>query len=289
MDLTGNFKVRTSPHCIDASCWETLTEPVKAEVALVVALFSHINRVVSAIVGGEMSVATMKVPRAAAKIMESRSAVSLFSFLLSPMMANTFQASPEKGFTNHIFDDKHAEGAKPVKLPKGLQNLFKAGKERAEAVARLLRWMAYYESDLVLDGSLFDYDLIKWMDLMTRTAQEEIQVMDSLDNTTCQLQRTPKQVLEWVEARVDKELVHESKGTRAMVTVHILITLAPKAIYQSHPWKELVAYLGEAQARSITVFWSLRTTLQEAQILFSSVGGEDTVEEPPAPQRSCEC
>ena len=50
--------------------FDELTDEAMAEVALVVLLFQHMNRVVSAIMGEEMTTAMFKLPRTMAKKME---------------------------------------------------------------------------------------------------------------------------------------------------------------------------------------------------------------------------
>ena len=73
-----------------------------------------------------------------------------------------------------------------------------------------------------------------------------------------------------MEGELEESTVNELN--MALATVLILVALAPQAVYHSQPWNALVASVGNSTARSIVVYWSLRTTLQEANILFSSVG-----------------
>ena len=129
-----------------------------------------------------------------------------------------------------------------------------AGPERARCVARLLRWVAEYESDLLLEGDLFNYDMIRFVDRLTRTSQDGIQKANPYDTTTWSIKvqiddyevTTPKEALEWVEAKLKADLREAlpqqavEEWTEALVTLLILITLAPKAIYKSQPWKTLV-------------------------------------------------
>lgn len=269
VDLSGRVNLKAKPEGIDTSCWNgQLSEGAKAEVALVVALFMHVNRVVSAIMGEEMSTAMMNVPRGAAKVLERIGAVKAMSRAISPFLANTFRAQQDEGFTNHLFDSDSTD--EKVQLPKGLQNLMLAGHERARAVSRLVQWVAYYESDLMLEGDVFDYDMVRFIDEKTRSCN----IRDDLES--------PKAALIWVEGVVGRAMdeIHQGESGEpvedckmALTTVLILVSLAPKAIFQSEPWKILVKRWGEKTARSIVVFWSLRTTLKEAHILFSGVNG----------------
>lgn len=323
VDLTaGNYTARAPPCMVDTSCWDKiLTETSKAEAALVVALFMHVNRVVSAIMGEEMTTAMMRVPRPAAKVMERMGAIKTMSKILSPLLVNSFTTTREGGFTEALFTDKQqretsstkgrkyemnascatattvpqhdtettptvssTKNPEEVKLPAGLQNLLVAGRGRAKAVSRLIQWVAQYESDLLLEGDIFDYDVIRFIDHHTmKTAPDNL--------------GSSEEALEWAEEMVRDEMEAElilerqqlaEKGDHpkeqwkppivedwkmALATVLILITLAPKAIYKSEPWNVLVERWGESTARSIVVFWSLRTTLLETHILFSGVVG----------------
>ena len=163
--LTTSSAQPVSP-CTKDRGFSDLKESAKAEVALVVALFLHVNRVVSAIMGEEMSTAMMRVPRAAARVMERKGAVKAMSRMMSPLLAGTFKASHESGFTECLFP-KQKGGIDKIKLPVGLQNLVLAGHERAKAMSRLVQWVARYESDLLLEGDMFDYDVIRYIESVT--------------------------------------------------------------------------------------------------------------------------
>jgi len=80
-----------------------------AEVALVVMLFDHLNRVVSAVMGEEMSTTMFSIPRSIAKTMEKPGLVRRMSKWMSFLLSRPFKAENPPGITRPLFQDEKKE------------------------------------------------------------------------------------------------------------------------------------------------------------------------------------
>ena len=262
-----SFSAMETPFGIDGKRFSELKDSTKAEITLVAILFMHFNRVVNAITGEEMSTATMKMPRSGARVVETKGAVKAVGRMISPSQNKKNKVYRKHDYTEHVFP-RHEDSIKEshIKLPPGLKTVRLAGHRRANAVSRLLQWVARYESDLLLQGDLLDYDVLRIVD----SATSHVQItLDSHEEALKRVKDTMRVTLE-----SEMEADEPSEWNEALVAVLVAVVLKPRAVYQSKPWKVLVSQVGTSRARSIVVYWSLRTTLQEASFLFGCLGAE---------------
>jgi len=239
-----------------------LNDVAKAEIALVVMLFDHMNRVVSVVMGEEMSTAMFSVPRSVAKVMEKRNLIRFMSRWMSPVLSGAFKAKANAGLTLSLFGKKDVMAKS--RLPDHLQGLLLAGLERANAVGRLMDWVDTYEKDQLVENGLISSEIVDYLD-------KEIKCFIICNYSS------PKKVLEWVEKFVKTEVsvelnrLADNDAGVTVVTVLMLSTFAPQMAYQSKPWNDLVGYVGSDMARCIVMWWSLRTTLQDATGLDEAI------------------
>jgi len=277
--LEQKRKEQQQPQC-DAAKRNTnassLDKPAMAEVALVVTLFDHMNRVVSAIMGEEMSTTMFSVPRSIAKTMENPDLVSRMSKWMSSLLSGPFKAENPPGITRPLFRDEEKEehdgggsnknenatsssSSKTRRIPDHLRGVELAGAERTSAVGRILDWIDAYEEERFAENDFVSSDIVALLDREIKSKNHE-------------LSSHPGKVLKWVKAYVreeevqllSKELADSESGT-AVVTVLLLLSLAPQTIYQSLYWENMVDRLGSIdKARCVVFWWSLRTTFRDA-------------------------
>lgn len=246
-----------------------LNSTAKAEVALVVMLFDHMNRVVSVIMGEEMSTAMFSVPRAMAKAMEKTSTIKTISKFLSPLLSGSFKTKPSPGMTLSLFPEEGNANLKNRNpLPAHLQGIFLAGLERANAVARLVDWVETFEQETLIGQNILTENLIAFVEQQCKKSHPRFQ--------------SPGKVAKWVEqsvcdeARVELDDQEQEIGKTTAVVL-LLSSFAPQTAYQSKRWEDLVEHLGEDTARSILVWWSLRCTLKDAKGLDAKIDAKTMV------------
>ena len=247
--------------CLEGKKFSGLKESTKMEISLVVVLSMHMHRVVSALKEDERISFVMKKPRTVASFVEVESIKKTVGRMISPGLSKKVEVGRKDDSTMQLFPrQENKSSAGDIKLPVGLTALRLAGDGRARPVSQLYKWVARYESDLLLQGDWLDYDLIRFIDSITTSTHADA-LRDSHEET-----------LKWAEDTIRKKVVDEdalNKKDEALVSVLMLTILAPCAIYHSKPWKTLVSQVGISVARSLVVYWSLRTALQEASISFA--------------------
>lgn len=87
------------------------------------------NRVVSAIMGEEMSMAIFHIPRPVARQMESTGMILLMNRVLAPFMAKSFRKYHAPGITDALFSEteKKLQQDNIMTLPEHLQGTQNAG------------------------------------------------------------------------------------------------------------------------------------------------------------------
>lgn len=234
-----------------------LNDVAKAECAVVVLLFLHINRVVSVILGEEMSTAMFSMPRAAARVMEKRSVVKAMNRFMSPLLSSTFQIKHEAGLTRRLFPEEGYLGAQ-VPMPQHLQWVLLAGIERSDALARIHQWVKGFEKLTLIHKEIVSKSLIQFLeDWKTAPPNASISFLQS------------DLVLEWAEHSLPDLMEAwgdlDNPASQAIAWVLVLTTYAPNTVYQSTYWCTLVEFMGENMARLLVVWWSLRHTLNSTQ------------------------
>jgi len=234
-----------------------LNDSAKAECALVVVLFSHMNRVVSAILGEEMSTAMFSIPRAAARVLESRGVVKVMNKIVSPLLAGAFQTKHKAGLTASLFPEEGYRGVQ-APLPNHLQRVLFAGLERSNSLARIQHWVIGFEKQTLIQDQILSKNLIRFLEDPTTAPPK-----------SCAPYLHPDQALNWAEHSLPGLMEAwgdlEDPGEQAVAWVLVLTTFAPQAVYHSTYWYTLVKFLGEDTARLIVVWWSLRHTLKSAK------------------------
>ncbi|CAB9504642.1 expressed unknown protein [Seminavis robusta] len=228
-----------------------LTAAGKAEVAMVVVLYFHMNRIISAVLGEQMSAAMFSVPEGAAKKMESRSVMSVVNKMMAPVLSGGMKAKRKPGITSSLFP----EGSSCLEfLPEHLKGAELAGEERANALSRLYVWSVIYEQQLVNEG------------IMT---PEILAVLDDPENCPPPRMRT-HQIAHWATVEM-RHVVGELEGetSRAIANVLLLVSYTPQSVFNSIHWKTLNKALGGPTSKALAIWWSLRLTFKKSQGLRS--------------------
>ncbi|CAB9512029.1 expressed unknown protein [Seminavis robusta] len=248
-----------------------LNATAKAEIALVVMLFDHMNRVVSVIMGEEMSTAMFNVPRSLARAMEAPSAVKAMSRLMAPVFSGTFKVKHQPGVTLSLFPDEQSAGsANASLLPENIQGVVLAGLERANAVGRLVEWVTTFEKEKLIKTDIMSRHLIRFLDKKVDLPHGGVNFA------------SPEEVVEWMEGKMKTEVTTEIMGDesgdesiygteRSIAMVLLLSSFAPQTTYGSSHWEDLVERVGVSMARSIVIWWSLRTTFKECKGLDDKI------------------
>jgi AhpD family alkylhydroperoxidase len=233
-----------------------LNAKAKAEIALVVLLFEHMNRVVSVIMGAEMSTAMFSIPRSVARGMESSRVMGVVNKMMAPFLSRSYSNCPEPGFTIPLF--KAESNYSPCSLPEHLQDTETAGVERARALARVYALVGTLYKESPLKDIFSDPALLTLLDAETATPppyQSEI--------TSYAVQ---KRLLE-------EKLTSIPDGKDKTVAMAILMSsVSPARLYQSPQWVALVDAVGKKEARLVIIWWSLRLTLKRAKGLLKAKG-----------------
>jgi hypothetical protein len=86
-----------------------LNGKARAEVALVVMLFEHMNRACSSIMGEKMSTAMFGIPVPIAKRIESKRVMAVVNRMMAPFLSGGIQKPLKAGFTESLFKDEGDE------------------------------------------------------------------------------------------------------------------------------------------------------------------------------------
>jgi hypothetical protein len=210
------------------------------------------NRVVSAVLGEQMSRAMFSVPESLARRMEAPSMIRAMGKLMAPFLAGGIRTKHEPGITAKLF----REGSKSLHLlPTHLQGSMVAGEQRSNALERLYPWAKAYEEDVVEQGVV---------------SKEAIDLLDNPSHGPPEGLR-PSQVTLWATTTMRKaiaaSLVRRKDETKSQDIANLLCleTHSPQCVYNSTHWRAVTKSLGEEQARNIVLWWSLRETFRRAQ------------------------
>ena len=256
---TINFRVKktASIHKTDSSTaqekstkdFSLLNDAAKAEIALVVVLFFHMNRIISAVLGEQMSKAMFSVPEGAAKRMEAPSVMKVINKLMAPFLAGSMKAKREPGISNPLFP----KGSSALHLmPKHLLGAEVAGAERAHALERLVQWSRAYEKYLLKEGVV---------------SQEVIELLDNPSRAPPDGLR-PAKVSQWATTTMRKLIrvtLRKDEYAQDIANILCLVSYSPQSVYHSTCWQSVVDTLGDDQAKTIVVWWSMRECIKRAQ------------------------
>ena len=243
-DFTISLEPKTAP--TSSTNYTVLTEVGKAEVALVVVLYNHMNRIISAVLGEQMSTAMFSVPKSAAERMESTSVMSVMNKIMSPFLAGGFKKKHKPGITASLFPS----GSSCLEfLPAHLKGAKLAGDERMEALSRLLAWTDLYEQQ----------------SLEAIVSKDTITILDDPANSPPPGMRTHK-IAHWATVTM-RDVVKKlpDKTSRAVANICLLVSYSPQSVFNSIHWKTVVKALGPDQAKTVVIWWSLRFTFKHSK------------------------
>jgi len=228
-----------------------LTDATKAEISLIVVLFFHVNRIISALLGEQMSKAMFSVPEVAAKRIEAPKVIQVVSKLMAPFMAGRMKAKRAPGITSPLFPDGGSSLLK-AGMPKHLMGASMAGEERSNALERLVFWSKTYEKYLIQEG-LVSEEAVELLDNPARAPPEGLK---------------PSKVSHWattVMRKLIRASLRNDEKAQEIANVLCLVSYSPQSVYHSTSWLSMVKSLGEDQARTIVIWWSLRESIKRAQ------------------------
>jgi len=240
-----NFNISDELPSVSAD-YSVLTEVGKTEVALVIVLYNYINRIISAILGEQMSTAMFIEPNSTDEKMESTSIMGVINKVMAPFLAGGLKTKHKPGITASLFPS----GSSCLNfVPEHLKGAELAGEHCMEALARLVAWTEVYERDHT-NGAV---------------SPEVIAFLDDPANTPPPRMRT-HQIAQWATVSMRDEIkkLHH-KSNRNVASILLLVSYSPQSVYNSVHWKSLVKELGPDKAKTIVIWWSLRFTFQRSK------------------------
>lgn len=231
-----------------------LNDIARAECALVVLLFQHMNRVISAIMGEQMTTAMMGLPRTFATQMEKPGVMKHLNRMMKPIISGAVNKSVQPGFTNVLFKNEKGETVKEqeqqLELPEYLQGVKDAGLARAHAVGRLY--------------SMVD---VLYMKVAHVVPKEVIDLVDAevASGSHDDQKLSPVVIVSWIQEKLGPL---SSKNHKIVATIMILVAYFPRRIFNSKEWRALVDDVtgGDVKmARMVVIWYSLRLTMMQAK------------------------
>lgn len=240
----------------NAPSFPLLNDAAKAEVALAVLLFQHLNRSVIALLGahhkavGLLSITGQQERRSFETCTGVRGAVHR---MMAPI--NFEKAKP--GLTNPLFASSSTmDGSSRYSaddsfdLPRHLRKAADAGEDCANALFRLVDWVESYEAQLLAEN------------LLTRAVLQEMRRAVPPPHLKIH------QLAQWVsgDKRLKKKLLKGRNDLHYdLACVLLMVQHSPMSVANSSWLKELVKGVGKDKATTIVLWWSLRLSLEEAK------------------------
>jgi hypothetical protein len=205
------------------------------------------NRIISAVLGEQMSTAMFSVPELAAKRMESQSVMGFMNKLMAPILAGGMKAKHKPGITTSLFP----EGSSCLEfMPQHLKGAEVAGEERANALSRLVAWSIVYEQHLLRKGIV---------------TNDIIVILDDPANSPPRHLRT-HQIAHWATLEMRGIISTLPDTTSQMLAnVLLLVSYSPQSVFNSIHWKNLLKALGSPTSKTLVIWWSLRLTFKKAR------------------------
>lgn len=248
----------------DVTSFPLLSNAAKAETALVVLLFRHLSRSMTAVLGEQRkSMALQSVSfrlsaqrrdsgmRGVVQRMIRSSATSTPQTkpgLTSPLFASTGGGWANNSSNSFFFNDG---------LPEHLQDAFLVGEDCANALGRLVAWVDSYE--IVLLGE----------NILTEG------VLELVEETVPPPNIRSHKIAQWVSAELSptpNELRGEGDLSRDIARVFLMVQCSPESVANCSWWKDLGTVLGKDKATTLLLWWSLRITLEQAKGLGATAG-----------------
>ena len=230
-----------------------LNKTARAETALVVLLFQHLSRSMTAVLGEQRkSSALMSVSfRSKERSSDSHGVKGVVQRMISPMMSNSTKAKP--GMTSPLFAS-FANGSfsslSMDALPAHLQEASHVGEDCASALARLVDWVECYETQLLTE------------DVLTE------EVLQLLQDAVPPAHLKSHQMAQWVSVDLRPTLnALQGDGDlhQDIARVFLMVQHSPESVANCSGWKGLNKALGKDKAITLVLWWSLRITLEQAR------------------------
>ena len=237
---------------------------VRTEVALLVLLFEHLNRVVNALVGPTLTHSMYRVPFPLAKAVESKSFVGIARHLLNPFFSEPLRQRPPPGFTMPLFEVKEFPNT-TTSLPTNLQGIQAIGDELARA---LTRWVALVDDERDPSNILAKLQIDRYLPPFLVAFCEKTFPPGGI--------MVQEEMVEWATGPAVRQLFaslvaardesDELKETWYSVVVVLLLTkMWSKTLYHSDQWMSLTSRVGHFPARAILIWFSMRLAVRQAQ------------------------
>ncbi|CAB9519635.1 expressed unknown protein [Seminavis robusta] len=266
--MTAKGPESEHPSLNSKKCFSRLTDAVKAEIALVIFLVTHMNRVSKAILGEGLR--TDELFLAADVTRGFRCSIARFVPIIG---CNTCEA----GKTSSLFPEEDNDDDLSVAtsdhssiiasfspVAPHLQGVFLTGLERALAMARVKDWVGQYGKEKLLGQSIVSKKILKRL----------LEDPSTTPPPTC---TTDECIWEWAENTVQRRIGSKDKlndANRAIGMVLLLVTFAPHTVHESQHWLTMVKCVGDDMARCIVVWWSLKLAFRDAKGLDSAIDAE---------------
>jgi len=242
-----------------------LSPTVRTEVALLVLLFEHLNRVVNALVGPALSHSMYSVPSPLAKAIESKTIMSVARHFLNQSFAGPLRQKPSPGFTNPLFDVEELK--QTTSLPSNLQGIHALGDEPTRAMAR---WVALVD----VEEDPFKTKILAKLKIDSYLPNFLIEFCEQIFPPGGIM--VEQEMIEWATGPLVRQLFNslveshdeslELKETWYFISVVLLLTkMWSKTVYKSDHWNSLTTRVGNFQARTILVWFSMRLAVRQAQ------------------------
>ncbi|CAB9514512.1 expressed unknown protein [Seminavis robusta] len=220
-----------------------LSRSGRAEAALVVLLFSHLNRTTTAL-HGEQGISTAMANVSPSQCDGSSSSKNMLKRMISKSQQ---PKSLKAGFTSPLFSST-SSAANRGTLPEHLRGSAFAGDDCAIALGRLVAWVDSYEEQLLAKGVL---------------TSEILQILN--DDSNVPMAPFAPETAPWSKKLQTLDGTHAQDLTHAL----LLVSYAPESVPDSAAWASLNQTIGNDNATAMVIWWSLRLTLQGAQGLHT--------------------
>jgi len=222
-----------------------LDNTIKAEIAMVVFLNEHMNRVTKIIFGDTLSSAMLPVPKKMAKALESKRSVRIMTRLMAPILKHRFKKRVKGGFTGSLFGN---EALAEEDIPVHMRGILHAGKGRAASMQRWIQAVHVLPHQEPL-CSLVNDDILK-----------SVQEVQKQMRGVC---LSPKVVSSFLDETV--QTVARTEQERAIILALIMTQNMPGMMNQSIEWQQIQKTLGRDCARLLVIWWSMKITLDQAK------------------------
>jgi len=238
--------VQGEDFCDDTTDFSHLSERTKAEVAIIVLLYQHMNRVINIMLGDTLTHAMFSVPERLAKALESKGFMRAIKGVATRLLKSQFKKRIKGGFTDSLFVNDRLDNKQDI--PDHLQGIYQAGKGRSTAIQRWIHVVDNLPNQEPL-RSLLSADLLDKVNTIQKNTQG-----------VC---LSPQCVSRYLDKQA--QCTTKTPKDRAVVLALIMTSNMPGLMNPSLEWHQVQTTLGKETARLLVIWWSMKVALEQAK------------------------